>query len=124
LKLGNKPRTPGTSTSFVDASADEPLLQVAWDKDGLVQLAFRIYDGSGQLVADSGGLAPVCEGVTIVDEAGEILLDVPANADEHIHYRLYNSKGLLLTYSDGSRTQIFGFLKMEAKRSWQPRTPA
>jgi hypothetical protein len=115
MKLGVK--RPGTSTSFVDSVDDEALLQFSWDSAGLIQLAFHIYDGLGQLVADSGGVFPVAA-VCITGSDGEVLLDVPEGPDEPIRYRLYNRSGRLLTVSDGSRTQIFGFLQMEPKRTW------
>ena len=115
MKLGLK--RPGTSTSFVDSVDDEALLQFSWDGIGIISLAFHIYDDVGQLVADSGGVFPLVA-VCIRDSAGEVLLDVPANCEDHIRYRLYNRTGTLLTASDGASTQIFRFLRMEPKRTW------
>ena len=115
MKLGVK--RPGTSTSFVDGTDDEALLQFSWDGSGLISLAFHIYDAAGALVADSGGVFPVAP-VCITGLDGEILLDVPSSPDQHVRYRLYNRSGRLLTVSDGVRTQIYGLLRMEPKRIW------
>jgi hypothetical protein len=110
-------KMPGTSTSFVDSAADEALLQFSWGGAGAISLAFHIYDAQGTLVADSGGVFPVAA-VCIQDATGELLLNVPADPEEHIFYRLYSSTGKLLTTSDGAHTQIFAFLRMEPKRLW------
>ena len=119
MKLGS--RRPGTSTSFIDTSADEVLLRFSWGEAGLPELAFHIYDALGNLVADSGGASLVEAGVRITDAQGEILLDVPG-PDQLICYRLYNCQGRLITSSDGSRTQIYGFLKMEGARLFGSRS--
>ena len=104
----------GSCTSFVDSMLDEPLLQFSWRDDGSIDMAFHLYNALGVLVADSGGDAPVAA-VCIASEDGEVLLDVPIGAERHIRYRLYNSAGNLLTASDGARTQIFGFLRMDSR---------
>ena len=113
MKLGAK--RPGSSTCFLDSVLEEALLQFSWKEDGSIEMAFHIYDALGQLVADSGGDAPVAA-VVILAEDGEVLLDIPAGPDLHIRYRLYNQTGRLLTTSDGARTQIFSYLKMESRR--------
>lgn len=115
MKLGA--RKGGTSTSFVDTDSDEVLLQFSWDAAGLTYLAYHLYDESGGLVADSGGVLPVRR-VCILGAKDELLLDVPEDSEQHIRYRLYNREGRLLTVSDGVRTQIFGFLRMEPRRVW------
>ena len=95
---------------------DEALLQFCWMEDGSIGMSFHIYDASGRLVADSGGISPVSP-VRITDQDGEVLLDVPEEIGRPIQYRLYNKSGSLLTASDGARTQIFGFLKMDTRIS-------
>ncbi|MPZ48059.1 MAG: hypothetical protein GEU75_01895 [Dehalococcoidia bacterium] len=90
------------------------MLQFSWKDDGSIEMSFHIYDALGQLVADSGGDAPVAA-VLISAEDGEVLLDIPAEPTSHIQYRLYSQAGRLLTTSDGVRTQIYSFLKMETK---------
>jgi hypothetical protein len=98
----------------VDAPTNEVLLRVGLDKDGLPFLYFRLYDSSGSLAAESGGLDSFPAGLKIHSWDGELLLDVPAETDAHIQYRLYNRNGVLLTSSNGLRTTIRSLLRMEA----------
>lgn len=121
MKLGWK--RPGSSTSFVDSAKDEPLLQFTWEEGGRIRVAYHLYDASGVLVADSGGLLPLAA-VSVTSAEGELLLDIPADPDQHVRYRLYNADGRLLTCSDGCRTEIFGFLRMEPTRAWRERPAA
>jgi len=100
----------------VDAPTDEVLLRVGLDEDGLPSIYFRLYDSSGCLAAESGGLESFPGGLRIHSADGELLLDVPAEPDAHIQYRLYNRNGELLTCSDGVRTKIQSLLRMEAGR--------
>jgi hypothetical protein len=117
-------RQPGTSTAFVDAVSAESLLQFVSDGDGIHLTAFHLYDSAGAFVAESEGLEHYPNGVTIHSSAGELLLAVPENEDENIHYRLYNSCGDLLTRSDGVRTVIYRLLRMEGvARNWAPVAP-
>ncbi len=107
-------KRPGASTSFVDSQVEEALLKFSWKDDGSIDVAFHIYDACGQLVADSAGDRPLSAMVITADD-GEVLLDIPAEATLPIRYRLRSQAGNLLTTSDGSRTQIFAFLRMESK---------
>jgi len=114
-------RRPSTSTTFADAASGEGILQVAADENGRLLMAFRLYDASGCLVADSEGLAHYPDGLTIRCDKGEVLLDVPADSSDDVRYRLYNSSGHLLTQSDGVRTMIYSLLRMEGVgRGWAP----
>jgi|SRR3990170_5891200 len=110
-------RRPGTATAFVDASSGEVLFKVASDDDGGLLIAFRLYDATGSLVAESEGLDRFPLGLTVRCSNDELLLDVPADPSDHIQYRLYNQTGSLLTWSDGARTKIFSLLRMEGSRS-------
>lgn len=38
---------------------------------------------------------------------------MPQDPAEPLRYRLYNSEGLLLTWSDGARTKIYPYLRMD-----------
>jgi hypothetical protein len=120
MKLGA--RKGGTSTSFVDTNADEILLQFSWNAAGGSYFAYRIYDGTGVLVAESDGVRPI-RAVSITGLGDEMLLEVPEDIEQHVRYRLYNSQGRLLTSSDGTRTQIFGLLRMEPNRAWPSPAP-
>jgi hypothetical protein len=119
VKFGT--RRPGTSTTFVDAFSQEPLLQLASDEHGQHLMAYHLYDSAGSLVDESDGLAHYPDGVTIRSNggAGEVLLSVPADTNDAICYRLYNCNGNLLTSSDGIRTRIYQLLRMEGVgRDW------
>jgi hypothetical protein len=116
-------RKPSTSTTFVDASSGEDILQMASTEDGLLLLAYRLYDAAGNLVVDSDGLSSYPEGLVITDPAGEVLLEVPNDSSGNVKYCLYNSNGALLTRSDGVRTRIFPLLRMESVSRWTPPEP-
>jgi hypothetical protein len=105
-------RRPGTSIVFVDAPTGEVLLRVGLDEDGCPFVCFRLYDSSGCLAAESGGLDSFPSGFTVHSGDGELLLDVPAEPEAHIQYRLYNRNGVLLTCSDGVSTKIQALLRM------------
>jgi hypothetical protein len=107
-------RRPGTSIAFEDAPTGEVLLRVGLDEDGCPFVYFRLYDSSGCLAAESGGVKSFPSGLKIHSGDGELLLDVPAEPDAHIQYRLYNRNGVLLTCSDGVSTKIRALLRMEA----------
>jgi hypothetical protein len=114
-------RRPGTSTTFIDAASGEDIFQLAADKDGILFLAFHLYDASGCCVAASIGLERHPDGLTVRCAGGELLLLVPADAKSYVEYRLYNSNGYLLTRSDGLRTMIYPLLRMEGVgRDWAP----
>jgi hypothetical protein len=115
VKLGT--RRPGTSTLFVDSASNEALMELSWGADGIPLLAYRLYDVNGSLVIDSGQPAAITEPICITAEDGEVLLDVPIDPESHIRYRLRNRFGQLVTCSDGERTQIFGFLKMDTRKA-------
>ena len=113
-------RRPGTSTTFVDAASEETILQLAADGEGMSFMAFHLYDAAGSCVADSS-LEHYTDGITIRCAGGEVLLAVPQDPAENLSYRLYNSKGNLLTASDGARTMIYPQLRMEGvRRDWTP----
>jgi hypothetical protein len=111
MRMGS--RRAGTSTSFVDSELSEVLLTFSSGEDGSTEVSFCLYDSLGVLVKDSEGFQRFPEGLTVRDALGELLLDIPAEADAFVQYRLFNRSGRLLTWSDGARTQIFGFLRME-----------
>lgn len=116
MNVGN--RRPGTSTTFVDASSEETILQLASDQDGLSFMAFHLYDSHGHSVAESQ-LEHYDEGITVSCAGGEVLLAVPQDPGDNMQYRLYNSEGKLLTSSDGARTMIYPLLRMEGvRREW------
>ena len=94
---------------------------MASDENGLMFMAFRLYDAGGSLVVDSEGLEQYPDGLTVRCKSGEVLLDVPAKTSDDVRYRLYNSNGSLLTASDGVRTMIYPLLRMEGVgRNWMP----
>jgi hypothetical protein len=98
----------------VDAPTGEVLLRVGLDENGCPHLQFRLYDSSGSHAAESGGPKSFPEGVHVYSADGELLLDVPADLDGDLQYRLYNRQGRLLTCSDGATTKILPLLRMEA----------
>jgi len=102
--------------TFVDGPTDEVLLRVGLDEDSRPFMYFRLYDSHGCLAAESGRLESFPGGLKIHSGDGELLLDVPAEPDAHIQYRLYNRNGELLTCSDGVSTKIRSLLRMEAGR--------
>ena len=92
---------------------------MACDENGVLLLAYHLYDARGQLAAESDGFAKLPDGLTICCDGGEQLLHVPRELDAPLQYRLYNPSGLLLTWSDGSRTKIYPNLRMEGvARGW------
>lgn len=94
---------------------------MASDEDGVLLLAFHLYDASGQLVAESEGFEHFPDGLTVCCDAGEQLLHVPRDITASVQYRLYNSTGRLLTCSDGMRTKIYAQLRMAGvARGWTP----
>jgi len=105
----------------VDASSGEVLLRVASDADGFPSVYFHLYDSSGCLAAESGGLESFPEGLEVRSSDGELLLEVPIEFGGNMQYRLYNRDGTLLTCSDGTHTKINGLLRMEAGREARPR---
>ncbi len=96
-------------------------MEVASDENGVLLLAFHLYDASGRLIAESAGFEHFPDGLTVCCDAGEQLLHVPRDLTAPIQYRLYNSNGLLLTWSDGVRTKIYPHLRMDGvARGWTP----
>jgi hypothetical protein len=117
-------RRPGTSTTFIDATSGEDIFQLASDENGLLFMAYHLYDASGSVVAESVGLEHCPDGLTVRCDQGELLLDVPVHSGGNVQYRLYNSGGSLLTSSDGVRTMIYPLLRMEGiGRLWAPPEP-
>jgi hypothetical protein len=98
----------------VDAPSGEVLLRVGLDENGFPHLHFRLYDASGSRAAESEGPKSFPQGLQIFSADGELLLDVPADLDADLQYRLYNQQGRLLTCSDGATTKILPLLRMEA----------
>ena len=96
----------------MDAPTGEVLLRVGLDEDGCPFVYFRLYDSSGRLTAESGDLDSFPTGLKVHSGDGELLLDIPAEPDAHIQYRLYNRNGVLLTCSDGVSTKIQALLRM------------
>src|SRR3954468_22353216 len=115
-------RQPGSLMSFIDTSRDEVLLRFQIDPQGLPLIGFTLYDASGSLVADAPDLQLYSEGVTISAADGEVLFAVMPDEPATVIYRLYNHKGALLTVSDGTRTQIFGYLRMDGNKIGANRT--
>jgi len=116
MRLDN--RRPGTSTTFIDSASGEHILQIASDEEGTLLLAYHLYDDCGALVAECALDEPPF-GLTVHSESGDLLLTIPPDIGGTIQYRLYGSNGSLLTFSDGARTMIYPFLRMEGVgRSW------
>jgi hypothetical protein len=109
-------RRPGTDISFVDSSTGERFLQVATSEQGQILIAYTLYDSSGRLVADSDGPQAFVEGKEVRDDNNELLLLIPLLEENHIQYRLHNDKGVLVTCSDGARTQLFGGIRLESTK--------
>jgi hypothetical protein len=105
----------------VDSASGERVLEVASDEHGNVLLWYRLYDALGQLIAESDGFEHHNGGINIKCRKGEQLLHVPSNLTAPLKYRLYNSGGRLLTWSDGERTKIYPQLRMEGVATgWTP----
>jgi hypothetical protein len=114
-------RRAGTSTVFVDSASGENILEVASDENGVILLAFRLYDARGRLTAESSGFEQFPDGLTVKCKGGEQLLHVPRDPTAPVKYRLYNSSGRLLTWSDGARTKIYAQLRMDGvAHGWVP----
>jgi hypothetical protein len=109
-------RRAGSLTTFVDTSREEVLLQILADEQSRPLIAYTLYDAGGQLVATSPDPKPYPNGLSVKTADEELLLDVPADLDGSLTYRLYNHTGHLLTVSDGKRTQIFGHLRMDGNK--------
>jgi hypothetical protein len=116
-------RRPGAFVAFIDTFTEETLLRIECSSEDVDLVSFHLYDSLGTLVADSGGLQRLRDRLDVSIAGGEQLLCVPFARDEDISYRLYNSKGALLTSSDGKRTQIFGGVRLEGNRPLSGRPP-
>jgi hypothetical protein len=92
------------------------VLRMTTELDGAILMEYRLYDATGSLVSAAQKPKKVTKGLTVTCPGGEILLDVPADGDKPLSYRLYNKNGHLLTFSNGSRTVIYGELRMENAR--------
>ncbi|HEY7268594.1 MAG TPA: hypothetical protein VH951_02085 [Dehalococcoidia bacterium] len=104
---------PGISTDFIDNQSQEILLRIGCSATGEPLVAFRLYDCSGSLVAQTDDFTSFPTGISVVAPDGSVLLEVPEPPLDQIAYRLYNREGHLLTCSDGQRTQVYAFLRME-----------
>jgi len=121
MRLGKQ--RPGTSTMFIDSASGEQLLQMATDENGVLLIAYHLYDDSGALAAESAGLAEPPFGLTIHSSRGDLLLGIPLRIGGIIRYRLHGSTGTLLTHSDGVRTRIYPLLRMQGvSRTWTRHT--
>jgi hypothetical protein len=98
----------------VDAPTGEVILNIGLDADGCFLIYFHLYDSQGHPAAESSGISPFPDGVRVDSRDGETLLDMRAELDANIQYRLYNRNGQLLTSSDGVCTRIEPCLRMEA----------
>jgi hypothetical protein len=107
-------RRPGTSIIFIDTDSEERLLEVQCDADGHDLVAFHLYDREGTLVSDSLGPQSFPNGIEVRSADDELLLSVPCDADGYVQYRLYTHAGILMTCSDGIRTQVYRYLRMES----------
>ena len=117
-------RQPGTSTAFVDSVSGEAVLQFACEEQGVLLVAYHLFDSGGGLVAESGFEEPAF-GLAIHSTQGETLLHLPPSLGGYIRYCLYGSNGTMLTQSDGVRTKIYPHLRMEGEgRAWTRTTPA
>ena len=105
----------------MDSATGESVFEVASDENGVLLLAYHLYDARGGLVADSNGFQHFPDGLTICCGEGEELLHVPRDLTASVHYRLYSSSALLLTWSDGMRTKILPYLRMDGvAHNWTP----
>jgi len=98
----------------VDAPSGETILKIGVGTDSCFLICFHLYDCNGCPAAESAGISPFPGGVRIDSSDGELLLEIPAELDANIQYRLYNRRGELLTSSDGVCTRIGPCLRMEA----------
>jgi hypothetical protein len=121
VKLG---RRPGASVEFIDSYTEETILKLESSADGVSMVSYRLYDCNGGLVSDSGGPQTFPNGLEICTSEGEVLLYLPSEQGESISYRLYSPKGVLMTCSDGARTQIFGSLRIAGNKHLSGRPPA
>ena len=117
-------RRPGTFIAFIDSPTDETILRIDTNAEGVTSFTFRLYDRFGVLAEDSGGPREYPLGTEICTDEGEVLLRVPIELNDDIHYRLYGSTGNLITCSDGNRTQILLGLRMEGNKHLSGRPPA
>jgi hypothetical protein len=116
-------RQPGTSTAFTDAVSGEAVLRIACDEEGVLLVAYRLFDRAGGLVAESELVSPEF-GLAVHSSQGDLLLSLPAALGGQIRYCLYNSDGMLLTQSDGVSTKIYSQLRMESVgRAWTRTAP-
>jgi hypothetical protein len=120
MKLG---RRPGSFVEFIDSYTEETVLKLESDLNGLNMVSYRLYDKSGGLVSASDEPQAFPDGLEICTSEGEVLLQVPAQGTENISYRLYSPKGVLMTCSDGTRTQIFGSLRIAGNKHLSGRPP-
>src|SRR5438876_574638 len=109
-------RHPGSLMSFIDTSRDEVLLRFEIDAQGLPLIGFTLYDAAGCLVADAPEPQAHPQGVTVRSPDDEVLFAVMPDEPSTVVYRLYNHKGTLLTVSDGTHTQIYGYLRMDGNK--------
>lgn len=116
-------RRPGAFVAFVDSYTEETILKIEADVNGIHTVSYHLYDSCGQLVADSDGPQIFPDGLQVCSNEGEVLLDLPEERTESISYRLYSPKGVLMTCSDGSRTQIFGSLRIVGNKHLSGRPP-
>jgi hypothetical protein len=113
VRLG---RRPGAFVAFIDSYTGETILRIESDLKATDLVSYRLYDGNGNLVSDSNGPQTFPDGLDIFTDDRESLLHLPRDRGESITYRLYSPKGVLMTCSDGCRTQIFGSLRIDGSK--------
>jgi hypothetical protein len=113
MKLGG--RRAGSSTLFIDTATDEVVLRIITDESGCPLVAFKLYDSSGCLVSDQPEPRSFPEGLCVESPDHELLLQLPADQQGAICYKLYSKLGTLLTLSNGERTQVYSNLRMDGK---------
>jgi hypothetical protein len=121
MRLG---RRPGAFVKFVDATSEETILKVECCAEGQDLFSFRLYDKQGLLILDAQEPTHFPAGLEVRAPDGELLLQVPVELGSNIQYRLYSSMGVLITWSDGCRTQIFPSLRVSGNKSLSGRPPA
>jgi hypothetical protein len=121
MRLG---RRPGAFVAFVDAISEETIFKVECRSEGNDLFSFRLYDKEGALVLDSQEPKHFPAGIEVRASDGELLLQVPVELGSSIQYRLYSPMGVLITCSDGCRTQIFPGLRISGNKSLSGRPPA
>jgi hypothetical protein len=121
MRLG---RRPGAFVAFTDATSGETVLKVECRAEGRDLFSYRLYDRQGLLVLNSPEPMHYPDGLEVHAPDGELLLQVLVHIGSQVQYRLYSPLGVLITCSDGCRTQIFPGLLLSGNKSLSGRPPA